>query len=173
LRTFLAAAILLAAAPAVADPPPAAPAAPTEVGRFSGWTVYTLPDGKRSVCYAVSAPAKADDAVRRGKPNLMVTHRPAERVFNVVSVLMGYDLPANGSAEVSIGKTNFDFFTKDQSAWSRDADTDKAVVAAMAQGQELVIKAKSAKGKPTADTYSLAGFTQALNSIDKYCKYKR
>jgi len=147
--------------------------APTQIGQFSGWTAYTMPDGKRAACYALSTPDKADDSVKRAKPNLMVTHRPSEKTYNVVSLDLGLDLTLNGSADVTVGKTDFSFFTKDHSAWSRDADTDKAVVTAMVQGKELVIKAKPAKGKPLADSYDLTGFAAALAAIDKACAYKR
>jgi hypothetical protein len=175
-RIFAALAILLPL-PALAQPaqPPAAPpGAPVELGHFGGWTAYSFPDGKRDSCYALAGPSKPDDGLKqRAKPNLMVTHRPAEKTFNVVSINMGIDLPANGSADVAVGKASFDFFTKEHSAWSRDADTDKAVVTAMAAGQELTVKLKAYKGKPVVDTYSLQGFPQALAAIDKACKYRR
>ncbi|HLY56938.1 MAG TPA: invasion associated locus B family protein, partial [Stellaceae bacterium] len=94
-------------------------------------------------------------------------------VLPIVSLDLGLDLPLNGAADVTIGKTDFSFFTKDHSAWSRDADADKAAVTAMVQGNTLVIKAKSAKGKALTDSYSLSGFSDALAAIDKACKYKR
>ena len=164
---------LVAVAAAMAGPAGAQPDAPTQIGQFSGWTAYTMPDGKRAACYVLATPAKADDSVTRAKPNLMVTHRPSEKTFNVVSLDLGLDLPLNGAADVTIGKTDFSFFTKDHSAWSRDADTDKAVVTAMVQGNTLVIKTKSAKGKALTDSYALSGFSDALAVIDKACKYKR
>ena len=165
---FALGAALLAASAAAQDNVPAT------VGSFAGWTVYMMPDGARDACYAVASPSRPDAAdANRHKPNLMVTHRPGEKIYNVVSVDLGTDLPANGSADVAIGRTSFDFFTKDHTAWSRDADTDKAVVTAMAAGNEFAIKAKLPKGRVLADTYSLQGFSQALAALDKACKYRR
>jgi hypothetical protein len=146
---------------------------PKEIGRFNGWAVYTFADGRRDSCYAVEEPTKPDNTGKpRSKPNLMVTHRPAEKTYNVVSINLGLALPLNGTADVAIGKTQFDFFTRDHSAWSRDADTDKAVVAAMAAGQDLVVKAKLAT-RSIVDDYSLTGFSQALAALDKACSYRR
>jgi hypothetical protein len=146
----------------------------TLLGTFAGWKSYTLPEAHSEICYALTNPAKADDKVKRStKPLLMVTHRPGEKIYNVVSLLIGYDLPADGSAAVTVGKAKFDFFTKTETAWSRDSDTDKAVVTAMIKATDLTVKTKPAKGPETTDSYSLAGFTDALAAIDKACKVKR
>ena len=43
----------------------------------------------------------------------------------------------------------------------------------MAKGKQAVVKVIPQKGQPMTDTYSLAGFTQALAMIDKTCGIKR
>ena len=157
----------------IALPAAAQTVAPTELGHFNGWTAYTLPDGKRTTCYAVTGPSKTDPNVKQSKPNLMVTHSPSEHTYNVVSIDLGAELAPGTAADVAIGKTTFDFFTKDKSAWSRDADTDKTVVVAMTQGQDLAVKTRPPKGRSLTVSFSLAGFPQAVAAIDKACKYKR
>ncbi len=139
----------------------------------AGWTAYTVQEGGRQVCYVVAEPDKTDPK-RKHKPHLMVTHRPAEKIYNVVSIDLGQDLPANGSAEVAIGKEKFDsFFTRQTSAWSRDAETDKAATIAMTKAKALTVRIKLGKGLDLADSYSLAGFVDALAAIDKICKARR
>jgi len=59
------------------------------------------------------------------------------------------------------------------SAWAATADLDKTIVEAMAKGKQAILKGTPQKGKPTTDTYSLAGFVQALAMIDKACGIKR
>ena len=54
-----------------------------------------------------------------------------------------------------------------------ETDLDKTIVEALAKGKQAILKASPQKGKPTTDTYSLAGFAQALAMIDKACGIKR
>jgi hypothetical protein len=143
-------------------------AAPKQLVQSSGWTSYTVQEGGRLVCYALAEPDKPDPK-RKHKAHLMVTHRPAEKIFNVVSIDMGQDLAADGSADVTIGKDKYDFFTRQSSAWSRDADTDKNATISMTKAKILTVKLKSG----LTDSYSLMGFTDALAAIDKACKARR
>ena len=41
------------------------------------------------------------------------------------------------------------------------------------RGRQALVKGQPAKGAATTDTYSLIGFTKALNEIDKACGIKR
>ena len=69
----------------------------------------------------------------------------------------------------SVASPNFDFFsTKDSSetAWAND---DKKVIYAMKKGLELTLTGVSARGTITNDTYTLKGFTNAVNLLNKDC----
>ncbi len=159
-------------APALAATPAAAP---KQLGEFHAWTAYTITDGKGEVCYVVGSPKAEEPAKAKREAHLLVTHRPADKAFNVVSVEPGPNFAfAKGSdVTVAVDKQSFDFFTASDTAWSRDSDTDKAVVTAMSKGKELTVKAKPAKGAEVSDSYMLAGFGEALAAIDKACKVKR
>jgi len=91
----------------------------------------------------------------------------------VVSFVAGYGFKDGSAAELDVGGKKFNLFTKDDTAWARDAATDKAIVDAMLKGKQAVIKGGSARGTATTDTYTLAGFPQVLAEIDKACKVKR
>ena len=80
---------------------------------------------------------------------------------------------ARAIARLDVGGTKFDLFTKGDSAWAPTSDLDKTIVEAMAKGKQAILKATPLKGKPTTDTYSLAGFSQVLAMIDKACGIKR
>jgi hypothetical protein len=126
------------------------------------------------VCYLAGEPQKSEPAgIKRKPPTAMVTHRPDEKVANVVSFVEGYPLKEGSDASLDVGGTKFDLFTKGDSAWAATADLDKTIVEAMAKGKQAILKATPQKGKPTTDTYSLAGFSQALTMIDKACAIKR
>jgi len=155
---------------------PAAPAstAPRQIGTSKSWTAFVVSDSGGLVCYAVTDP-RATDPVKlvRSRPHLLVTHRTAEQATNVVSIEAGYDYLTKADVTVAIDKHDFTFFTDKETAWARDADTDKAIVEAMLKGRQLIVKGKSQRGVATLDTYTLDGFKDALAQIDKACKVKR
>jgi hypothetical protein len=151
------------------------PASATQrLGTMEGWTAYAYKEKSGQVCYLAGEPQKSEPKnAKRKTPRAMVTHRPDEKVANVVSFAAGLPLKEGSDASLDIGGTKFDLFTKGDSAWARTADLDKAIVEAMAKGKQAVLKSVPQKGPPASDTYLLAGFTQALAMIDKACNIKR
>jgi hypothetical protein len=153
---------------------PAPSTASERLGAAEGWTAYVYKEKSGQVCYLLGAPQKSEPAnVKRKSPTAMVTHRPDEKLANVVSFVEGYPLKEGSDASLDVDGTKFDLFTKGDSAWTRTSELDKTIAAAMAKGKQAVIKATPQKGPPTTDTYSLAGFAQALAMIDKACGIKR
>jgi invasion protein IalB len=143
------------------------------LGSAEGWTAYVYKEKSGQVCYLAGEAQKSEPADKRKSPTAMVTHRPDEKAANVVSFAEGYPLKEGSTASLDIGGTKFDLFTKGDSAWAVTSDLDKTIVEAMAKGKQAILKATPQKGKPTTDTYSLAGFSQALGMIDKACGIKR
>jgi hypothetical protein len=164
---------------AAANKSPAASASPSSpasqrLGSAETWTAYLYKEKSGQVCYLAGEPQKSEPAnTKRKPPTAMVTHRPDEKVANVVSFDEGYPLKEGSSAALDVGGTKFDLFTKGNSAWAATSDLDKTIVEAMAKGKQAILKATPQKGKPTTDTYSLAGFSQTLAMIDKACSIKR
>ncbi len=136
---------------------PAAPksssGAAQQLGQNGSWTAYQAQDGGGSVCYVVGQPQKSEPAnAPRRSPMAMVTHRPGEKIANVVSFVEGY--PIN-------------------SAWARTAELDRMIVTSLGKAKQVVVRGTSQKGAATTDTYALAGFAKALALIDKACGVKR
>jgi hypothetical protein len=153
-----------------------APAAsPSErLGAVEAWTAYAYKDKSGRVCYLAGDPQKSEPAGRKRKqPLAMVTHRPAENVANVVSFVEGYPLKDGSDVSIDIDGAKFELFTKGDSAWARTSELDKTIVEAMVKGKRAVVKGMPQKGPPTTESYSLAGFAQALAMIDKACDIKR
>jgi Invasion associated locus B (IalB) protein len=168
--------ILLAALPAYAQAAnkSVSRSTATQLGTVASWTAYTYKEKSGRVCFLAGDPQRREPATAKRKPSMaMVTHRPQEKIANVVSFAEGYPLKEGSEASVDIGGTTFNLFTKGDSAWARTAELDKAIVETMAKGKQAVVKALPEKGPPTTDTYSLAGFAQALALIDKACEIKR
>jgi hypothetical protein len=160
--------------PEAAASPKTAAGATRSLGTFDLWTAYASEDKTGRVCYLVGQPQKSEPAGSgRKAPMAMVTHRPAEKISNVVSFVAGYPLKDGSDVALDVGGSKFELFTKDDGAWARTAELDKSIVAALAKGQQAVVKGVPQKGPATTDIYPLAGFAKALAAIDKACGVKR
>lgn len=153
-------------------PPPAAAQQVNTLGRSQDWTAYTITENGNKVCYVASQPKKDEgNYTQRGEIYTLVTHRPAEGKFNVITVYAGYPYKESSSVTISFdgGKKSFQLFTHGETAWALDK-FDSEIVDAMKAGRDMVIKGTSSRGTVTTDTYSLLGVTAALNTIDKACE---
>ena len=161
-----------ASRPDTAAPSTASPS--EQLGAAGKWTAYTYREKSGKVCYLAGVPQRSEPvAAKRKHPVAMVTHRPSEKVTNVVSFVEGYPLKPGSDVSLEVGGAKFDLFTKGDSAWARTSDLDKAIVDAMAKGKQAVVKGEPQKGPATSDVYSLGGFAEALALIDKACEVKR
>lgn len=148
-------------------------AAPKSLGSEKDWSAYVAGEKPALVCYVVGHPAKSQPKVTRGRIALQVTHRPAEKAFNVVSFELGYTAKPGSSADLDIDGKKFALFTSKDAAWTADAATDKAVTIALEKGRQAVLKATSDHGTATTDSYALEGFGHVLSLADKACNVKR
>jgi hypothetical protein len=160
---------------------PAEPPAPKtqqgsaeQLGQSGAWTAYRAQDGTGQVCYLVGEPEKTEPAgAARRPPTAMVTHRPGEKIANVVSFVEGYSLKPGSDVSIDIGGSKFDLFTMDDAAWARTAELDRMIVTTLAKAKRVVVRGEPQKGPSTTDTYALSGFPKALALIDKACGVKR
>lgn len=145
---------------------------PTEIGEYGDWTAYSYKDDKNTVCYMASTPKKDEGKYKvRGEIYAVVTHRPADKSYNVVNFVAGYNYKSNSNVVVKIGTTTFNnLFTSGDNAWAPDSTTDKKLVEAMKRGQRMIVEGTSSRGTKTKDTYSLAGFSGAYRAISAKCK---
>lgn len=145
---------------------------PTEIGQYKDWTAYSYQEGKNTVCYMASTPKKDEGNYKtRGDIYAVVTHRPADKSYNVVNFVAGYPYKKGTNVVVKIGTTAFNnLFTNGDNAWAPDETTDRKLVEAMKRGERMIVEGTSARGTKTKDTYSLAGFTGAYNAISTKCK---
>ena len=94
-----------ASAPAEAPTPKGGAAQP--LGQSGSWTAYQAQDGTGLVCYVMAQPQKSEPAGSSRKAMAMVTHRPGEKIANVVSFVEGYPLKEGSDASLDIGATKF------------------------------------------------------------------
>jgi invasion protein IalB len=163
IRTFL----LLAFLPIAAIP---TSAQQKDLGTFGDWTAVVDGSGNKRLCYIGSAPKKAEGKyTTRGDAHFLVTHRPADKVKGEVSVSAGYVYKDGKDAEADVDGKKFKLFSRGENAWAYDAGSDRAMVAALKSGKQMIVRGTSSRGTETTDTYSLSGFTAALAAIDKAC----
>lgn len=163
--------VVVAATGSAVVAPPAQAQDVTTLGKFRHWTAYTYDEGGgNKVCYIASQPQKDEgNYTRRGEIYAIVQHRPAEGTRNVFSIDAGYSYQDDSDVTVSIdGTRTFTLFTHKETAWASDED-DARLVEAMKAGGTMVVKGTSSRGTQTTDTYSLMGFTNAYNSINREC----
>jgi len=141
------------------------------LGTFEKWSAYQDVEGGKPVCYLALKPSKTEGGYKaRGDAFLTITHRPANRSFDVVSIVAGYQYKPDSDVGIEVGKSNWSLWTSADRAWTQDAATDKAIVKAMAKSPNLVAKGTSNRGTPTTDTFTLAGFAKAYKAINDACK---
>ncbi len=175
-RRAAVAALVLAAPVLAATSTTASAADPRLLGTFKDWNAFAFEEGGHKVCYISSQPKKKEPvAAKRGDIYVLVTHRPAEKTLDVVSFIIGYTFKKDSETTVDVGGKSFKLFNEGETAWARDAETDKAMAAAMrdAKGKPMVVKGLSSRGTKTTDTYSTDGMAQAYDAINKACDVKR
>jgi hypothetical protein len=141
------------------------------LGTFGKWVAFTYTEKGKPVCYMSAKPDKSEGSYKaRGETLLLITHRPGEKAFDVVSMVAGYQYLPDSDAVVTAGGQTFRLFTNADRAWARDAKGDTAVVAQLVKSSSAVIKGTSNRNTPTTDTFSLNGFSAAYKAIGDACK---
>ena len=144
------------------------------LGTFDDWTAYVHHDDEGRICYIASQPTKSSGKYsKRDDVFLMITHRPQEKAFNVITVVAGYTYQKASVPTVTIdNKKAITLVSHEDSAWAKDAKTDKQLVEQMKVGSKAVVKGKSKRGTLTTDTFSLKGFSKAYHKISTACSYQ-
>ena len=159
-RTFGAALFALAATAGVAQE------STNIVGTATDWSIFTEADPKE--CWGVSPPKETVNtrdgqpvSVRRGDILLFVTFRPNSSAGEV-SFTGGYPFAPGSTVSIGVDGQTYDLFTEDEWAWAASPADDATVLAALKKGTTAILTARSGKGTQTKDTFSLRGFTAAM-----------
>ena len=148
------------------------------VEAITDWSVYVDQDPK--VCFIVSQPTKSvarrggqEVSVNRGDIRFHISVIPGQGVAGEPSFLAGYPLKPEAAVKMEIGSTKFELYpdaaVHKEYAWTAPAD-DAALIAAMRKGADAIVTGVSARGTTTIDTFSLRGFTAAVEKAKQLCK---
>jgi hypothetical protein len=167
-----------AAKPTAKPAEPAAAAAaggaePTLIGQYGTWGAYTATPNGRKVCFALAKPSssKTNPPNRPRDPAYaFVSTRPAEKVVNEVSIMIGYALKPGSESSLEVGGSAYAMYTQGDGLWIKNAAEEEQMVSAMRKSAEVTVKGVSAKGTETTDVFSLKGLAQALDRLAQDCK---
>ena len=108
-------------------------------------------------------------AVRRSEILLFVSYWPSESRMGEVSFTGGYPFAEDSTVTMEIGNSTFELFVDGEMAWAASEQEDQRIITAMKRGSEAVLTAVSSRGTQTVDTFSLLGFTAAVEDAETRC----
>jgi hypothetical protein len=142
------------------------------VATMTDWSVFA--DKNPTECWGVSSPKETVNtkdgkpvSVRRGDILLFVTFRPGAK--GETSFSGGYPFAPGSTVKLDVDGTSFDLFSDGEWAWPGTSEDDATILAALKKGTTAVLTAHSAKGTQTKDSFSLRGFTAAMDEAAKQC----
>jgi hypothetical protein len=162
-----------------AKPAPKAAAAvaggaePTLIGQFGTWGAYTATPNGKKVCFALAKPAssKTNPPNRPRDPAYaFISTRPAEKVNNEVSIMIGYQLKPGSESTLEVGGATYAMYTQGDGLWIKNAAEEERMVDAMRKAADVTVKGVSVKGTESSDTFSLKGLSQALDRLAQDCR---
>ncbi len=145
------------------------------VAANTDWSTFEAESPRE--CISTSAPKQSTLTDSAGKPvegrrgdiYLMVFYRPAENVKGQIMFTGGYPFAPGSTVDLDVGGSTFQLFTEGEYAWPATPEDDAKVVSAMKRGSDAVLKARSGRGNITTDTFSLSGFTAAVEEAANRC----
>ena len=144
------------------------------VAAKTDWSVFV--EDNPTECWGVSTPKEVVNtrdgrvvAVNRGQTLLMVFYRPSAEAKGQVAFTGGYPFASGSTVNMNISGNEFELFTEGEWAWPATTADDAKIIAAMKRGADATLTARSSRGTQTKDTFSLLGFTAAVEDAAKRC----
>lgn len=144
------------------------------VAASTDWSVFEETSPRE--CFSVSAPKEQLNSrdgqpvqVTRGETLLFVFYRPEQGVAGQVTFTGGYPFAVRSTVTLDIGGTAYQLFTEGEWAWPATAQDDARIVTAMKAGSQAILTGQSGRGTVTRDTFSLLGFTAAVDEAQSRC----
>lgn len=144
--------------------------APTAIGRYDDWTVFTETANGETLCYAATeATDKAPKSADHGDVWFFVSNWKSGKARSQPSLQVGYELRADLPARASIGRSGWTLYGVGQEAFAQDQD-DPRLVSALRRGSELRVEAVSARDTKVSYHFSLSGSANAIDKASAICR---
>ena len=144
------------------------------VAAKTDWSVFV--EDNPTECWGVATPKEQVNtregrvvAVTRGQTLLMVFYRPSADAKGQVAFTGGYPFRPGSTVNMNISGSEFELFTEGEWAWPATVADDAKIVTAMKRGADAVVTGVSSRGTETRDTFSLLGFTAAVEDAEGRC----
>jgi Invasion associated locus B (IalB) protein len=138
------------------------------------WSIFV--EDSPTECWVVSAPKGTVNtrdgkvvAVNRGDILIFVSYRPTTNVRGEISFTGGYKFKEGTTVNMRIGSASYELFVDGDYAWPASVAEDAKITTSMKRGATAVLTATSSRGTVTEDTFSLLGFTAALEEAERRC----
>jgi hypothetical protein len=145
------------------------------VAAKTDWSVFV--EDNPTECWSVATAKESVNtrdgrvvAATRGQILLMVFYRPSADAKGQVAFTGGYPFRSGSTVNVNIKGSEFELFTEGEWAWPATKADDSKIVTAMKRGAEAVVTGISSRGTTTKDTFSLLGFTAAVEDAEGRCE---
>jgi hypothetical protein len=138
----------------------------TPIGVYEAWGAFREGDPPR--CYAITAPVRVGGNAR-WRPSVSVVARFGRDRRAALFVRLSLARSLAATVTLAIGERRFTLSGSDTAAWSPDAATDHAIVAAMRGARSMSVSAVTPAGRPFADSYALGGAATAIDAAMLGC----
>lgn len=144
------------------------------VAAQTDWSVFV--EDNPTECWGVATPKETVNtregrvvAATRGQILLMVFYRPSAGAQGQVAFTGGYPFQSGSTVNINISGNEFELFTDGEWAWPATVADDTKIVTAMKRGSDAIVTGVSGRGTVTRDTFSLLGFTAAVEDAEARC----
>lgn len=167
-------AICVGAASLIVGPAMAQEQSTNRVAAKTDWSIFV--EDNPTECWSVATPKETVNtrdgrvvAATRGQILLMVFYRPNAQAKGQVAFTGGYPFGPGSTVNVNISGNSFDMITDGEWAWPATVADDAKIVTAMKRGAQAIVTGVSSRGTKTKDTFSLLGFTAAVEDAEARC----
>ena len=141
-----------------------------QVEKQGAWTLYADTATPKAVCFIAAQPQAVEPlGANRGPIFFYITAWPKDGVKVEPSVKVGYPVKPDAEMSVTVGTHAFKLFIKGERGFVQDPTEELKLVEALKKGSNAFVKATSARGTATTDTYSLSGIGAALDKLAAAC----
>ena len=141
------------------------------IGVFEDWNAYIFNDKKDKVCFVSSMPLKSTgEYTRRGDAFLIISHRPYEKLYDVLTIIAGYTYMPRSEVQFRVGNVKANLFTSEDTAWAKNLKTDEEIARAMNKAVRITVRGLTIEGVETYDVFSTKGFNNAMEAINRLCR---
>lgn len=134
------------------------------IGIYADWGAFR--DASPARCFAIAEPLGRK---RPSHPFASVATWPGAGLRHQLHVHLSRPRSDTAKVTLSIGQRRFDLLAGPADAWSPDAATDTAIVAAMRGGRSMSVETRGRDGRPVVDVYALQGAATAIDAAAVGC----